>query len=80
MPLPAEADDVSAGAGGRPKKRKTLAHEKLYLDLLPSSDRYSKSFMHRDTVTQVQVTAYVLVRLSKDPISPAKFMRRFSLF
>jgi peptidylprolyl isomerase domain and WD repeat-containing protein 1 len=34
-----------------------LKHEKLYLDHLPKADRYSKSFMHRDTVTQVALTA-----------------------
>lgn len=33
-----------------------LPHEKLYLDHLPSADRYWKSFMHRDTVTGVAVT------------------------
>jgi peptidylprolyl isomerase domain and WD repeat-containing protein 1 len=27
-----------------------LPHEKLYLDHLPSADRYYKSFMHRDTI------------------------------
>lgn len=27
-----------------------LPHERLYLDHLPSADRYHKSFMHRDTI------------------------------
>ncbi|KAM0748186.1 hypothetical protein T439DRAFT_75986 [Meredithblackwellia eburnea MCA 4105] len=49
MPMPADGS-------GAVKKRKTLKHEKLYLDHLPSADRYWKSFMHRDTVTQVAVT------------------------
>ncbi|KAK4704076.1 peptidylprolyl isomerase domain and WD repeat-containing protein 1, partial [Phenoliferia sp. Uapishka_3] len=49
MPMPAEA-------AGPMKKRRTLPHEKLYLDHLPSADRYWKSFMHRDTVTQVAIT------------------------
>ncbi|KDE08493.1 peptidylprolyl isomerase [Microbotryum lychnidis-dioicae p1A1 Lamole] len=48
MPLPAGAVPT--------KKRKVLAHEKLYLDHLPSADRYYKSFMHRDTVTGVVLT------------------------
>ena len=33
-----------------------LPHEKAYLDRLPSSTRYTKSFMHRDTLTYVTVT------------------------
>ncbi|GAA5871767.1 hypothetical protein JCM8547_008137 [Rhodosporidiobolus lusitaniae] len=50
MPMP-------AGAEGAPvKKRKVLKHEKLYLSRLPAADRYYKSFMHRDTITQVAVT------------------------
>jgi len=35
------------------KKRKTLAHESVYLDALPSASMYERSFMHRDTVTHV---------------------------
>ena len=33
-----------------------LPHEKAYLDRLPSSVRYTKSFMHRDTLSFVTVT------------------------
>ncbi len=33
-----------------------LPHEKLFLEHLPSADRYSKSFMHRDVVNYVVVT------------------------
>jgi len=33
-----------------------LPHEKAYLDRLPSSVRYTKSFMHRGTLTYVTVT------------------------
>ncbi|KAI0346034.1 peptidyl-prolyl cis-trans isomerase [Trametopsis cervina] len=52
MPMP-----VDEGAGGVvKKKRKVLPHEKLYLDHLPSADRYSKSFMHRDVINFVVMT------------------------
>jgi peptidylprolyl isomerase domain and WD repeat-containing protein 1 len=37
-----------------------LQHEKLYLDHLPSADRYWKSFMHRDTVTGLAITKCAL--------------------
>ncbi|KAK7677765.1 hypothetical protein QCA50_019317 [Cerrena zonata] len=45
MPMPA-----GPGDNGVRKKRKVLPHEKLYLDHLPSADRYYKSFMHRDVI------------------------------
>ncbi|KAJ1303356.1 hypothetical protein OPQ81_011550 [Rhizoctonia solani] len=38
------------------KKRKVLPHERLFLDHLPSADRYSKSFMHRDVLNYVIMT------------------------
>lgn len=62
MPMPADAPSE----GGARKKRKggcvsrdckpvgdndlVLPHEKLYLEHLPASDRYFKSFMHRDAI------------------------------
>lgn len=42
-----------------PRLCAALPHEKLYLDHLPSADRYWKSFMHRDTVTEIAVTSSV---------------------
>lgn len=39
------------------KKQKTLPHEKLYLDALPSAESYEKSYMHRDIITHCLVTA-----------------------
>ncbi|XP_013137503.1 PREDICTED: peptidylprolyl isomerase domain and WD repeat-containing protein 1 [Papilio polytes] len=49
-PMPAEA------ATPKPKKRKVLEFESLYLENLPSSETYEKSYMHRDVVTHVVVT------------------------
>jgi peptidylprolyl isomerase domain and WD repeat-containing protein 1 len=37
-----------------------LPHEKLFLDHLPSADRYYKSFMHRDVINFVVVTRCVV--------------------
>lgn len=51
MPMPA-----GPGNGAAKKKRKVLPHEKLYLDHLPSADRYYKSFMHRDVINFVVMT------------------------
>ncbi|KAJ6559163.1 hypothetical protein DFH09DRAFT_1036533 [Mycena vulgaris] len=49
MPLPAAAADVK-------KKRKVLPHERLYLEHLPNTDQYYKSFMHRDVINFCVVT------------------------
>uniref|UniRef100_H2YC09 peptidylprolyl isomerase n=1 Tax=Ciona savignyi TaxID=51511 RepID=H2YC09_CIOSA len=40
----------------KPKKMKVLPYEQMYLDNMPDSDRYERSFMHRDTLTHVCVT------------------------
>ncbi|KAE9393172.1 peptidyl-prolyl cis-trans isomerase [Gymnopus androsaceus JB14] len=44
MPVPAGEEAISK------KKRKVLPHERLYLDHLPSTEQYYKSFMHRDVI------------------------------
>ncbi|KAF8319014.1 hypothetical protein DL93DRAFT_2053995 [Clavulina sp. PMI_390] len=51
---PMPMSDVGMGAAPK-KKRKVLPHEQLFLDHLPSADRYSKSFMHRDVLNFVEV-------------------------
>ncbi|KAI2616604.1 hypothetical protein GGR54DRAFT_234163 [Hypoxylon sp. NC1633] len=38
------------------KKRRVLPHEKLYVEALPKSARYSKSLMHKEQVSFVNVT------------------------
>ncbi|KAA1469865.1 hypothetical protein DENSPDRAFT_796842 [Dentipellis sp. KUC8613] len=52
MPMPADAESN----GIVKKKRKVLPHERLFLEHLPSADRYSKSFMHRDVINFCVVT------------------------
>eukprot|EP00002_Diphylleia_rotans_P015694 TRINITY_DN303_c0_g4_i3.p1 TRINITY_DN303_c0_g4~~TRINITY_DN303_c0_g4_i3.p1 ORF type:complete len:126 (-),score=34.16 TRINITY_DN303_c0_g4_i3:107-484(-) len=39
------------------KKKKVLDHEQIFLDALPSATMYEKSYMHRDIVSHVAVTA-----------------------
>jgi peptidylprolyl isomerase domain and WD repeat-containing protein 1 len=38
------------------KKKKVLDFEHVYLDALPSSDAYERSFMHKDPIAFVRVT------------------------
>ncbi|XP_022710991.1 peptidylprolyl isomerase domain and WD repeat-containing protein 1-like [Varroa jacobsoni] len=54
-PLPSEAVDKEREPV--PKKKKKILHlEKVFVDKLPSSELFEKSYMHRDTVTHVVVT------------------------
>lgn len=46
-------------------QRIVLPHERIYLEHLPDTDRYYKSFMHRDTVNYVAVTRYVLMHYTR---------------
>lgn len=48
---PAVPDAIKA------KKRKVLAHEKLYLENLPCGESYERSYMHRDVISHCLVTA-----------------------
>ncbi|KAH9631712.1 hypothetical protein HF086_014713 [Spodoptera exigua] len=49
-PMPSEASKP------KPKKRKVLEFESLYIENLPSSETYEFSYMHRDVVTHIVVT------------------------
>lgn len=44
---------------GRKKKRAVLPHERVYLDNMPDTDRYTKSFMHRADLNFVTMTKCV---------------------
>lgn len=50
-PLPTEAAPEP-----QKKKRKVLHHEKLFLENLPNSESYEKSYMHRDVITYCVAT------------------------
>ncbi|XP_044261261.1 peptidylprolyl isomerase domain and WD repeat-containing protein 1 isoform X1 [Tribolium madens] len=51
------SDTEFVGPLPQPKKRRRLSHENLYLDNLPSAESYEKSYMHRDVITHVVVSA-----------------------
>ncbi|KAF8158121.1 peptidyl-prolyl cis-trans isomerase [Crassisporium funariophilum] len=50
MPMPADAPVAAK------KKRKVLPHERLYLEHVPNTNQYYKSFMHRDIVNFCTIT------------------------
>lgn len=57
--IAAEGPDVDDAAVGpvapKAKRRKVVEHEAAFLEALPSGLMYERSYMHRDTVTQVAV-------------------------
>jgi peptidylprolyl isomerase domain and WD repeat-containing protein 1 len=56
-PMP-DAPSVEVSKG-RKKKRAVLSHERVYLENIPDTDRYTKSFMHRADINFVTMTKSV---------------------
>lgn len=54
-----EAEEAIVGPGPAPqlRRKRPLQFEQAYLDSLPSANMYEKSYMHRDVVTHVAVSA-----------------------
>ena len=53
-----------------------LPHEKAYLDRLPSSARYTKSFMHRDALAYVTVTPFTDFVITSSVDGVVKFWKK----
>ncbi|KAI4278334.1 MAG: hypothetical protein LQ337_001103 [Flavoplaca oasis] len=74
-------DDIGPALplSGPPKKRRKLPYEKLYLDALPFSQRYSKSLMHKDQLSFLTFTPYTdfLVTSSIDGV--VKFWKKVAV-
>lgn len=58
------------------KKRRVLPHEKIYLQALPASDRYSKSLMHRDNVSFVTMTPFTDFFITSSVDGVVKFWKK----
>ncbi|KAL6575760.1 cytochrome P450 monooxygenase 71 [Orobanche hederae] len=58
-PASGEEEEPIVGPGPAPRARpkRPLQFEQAYLDALPSANMYEKSYMHRDVVTHVAVSA-----------------------
>lgn len=60
-PMPDADDGPSVEMSkGRKKKRAVLPHERVFLDNMPDTDRYTKSFMHRADLNFVTMTKCAL--------------------
>lgn len=93
----AEADDASSSSdddfgpalpsSAPTKKKRRLAHEKLFVAALPSASRYSKSLMHRDQLafttftpdTDFLITSSVdgVVKFWKKDFGGVEFVKEF---
>ncbi|KAG4978586.1 hypothetical protein JHK86_038060 [Glycine max] len=52
-----EEQPIGPGPAPRARPKRPLQFEHAYLDVLPSANMYEKSYMHRDVVTHVAVSA-----------------------
>ena len=73
---PAPASSDAAPGAERAKKRRTLKYETLYLDQIPSAERYYKSLMHRDTINFVTVTRYTNFVITTSIDGHVKFWKK----
>ena len=61
------------------KKRRKLAFEKVYLNALPASSRYSKSLMHRDQLSYVTITPYTDFLITSSVDGVVKFWKKMAV-
>ncbi|KAL8731788.1 MAG: hypothetical protein Q9166_003235 [cf. Caloplaca sp. 2 TL-2023] len=61
------------------KKRRKLPYEKLYINALPSSQRYSKSLMHKDQLSFVTMTPYTDFLITSSIDGVVKFWKKVAV-
>ncbi|KAL8897205.1 MAG: hypothetical protein Q9207_007326 [Kuettlingeria erythrocarpa] len=64
---------------GAKKKRRKLPYEKLYIDALPSSQRYSKSLMHKDQLAFVTITPLTDFLITSSIDGVVKFWKKVAV-
>ncbi|KAL8831588.1 MAG: hypothetical protein Q9170_005229 [Blastenia crenularia] len=85
MPAPPNAssseDDIGPAlpTSGPKKKRRKLPYEKLYINALPSSQRYSKSLMHKDQLAFVTVTPFTDFLITSSIDGVVKFWKKVAV-
>ncbi|KAL8695257.1 MAG: hypothetical protein Q9224_003429, partial [Gallowayella concinna] len=61
------------------KKRRKLPYEKLYINALPCSQRYSKSLMHKDQLSFVTITPYTDFLITSSTDGVVKFWKKVAV-
>ncbi|KAL8964954.1 MAG: hypothetical protein Q9197_006734 [Variospora fuerteventurae] len=74
-------DDIGPAlpSGAPKKKRRKLPYEKLYINALPSSQRYSKSLMHKDQLAFVTMTPFTDFLITSSVDGVVKFWKKVSV-
>ncbi|KAL8851845.1 MAG: hypothetical protein Q9221_003271 [Calogaya cf. arnoldii] len=74
-------DDIGPAlpSSGPQKKRRKLPYEKLYINALPSSPRYSKSLMHKDQLSFVTITPYTDFLITSSIDGVVKFWKKVAV-
>ena len=86
-PIESNTNNEPSSSSHAQKKRRLLAFEDLYLQSLPSSSYYEKSYMHRDFITHISIarsTDFLItgsidghVKLWKKMSSGIEFVKHF---
>ena len=61
------------------KKRRRLAFEKVYVNALPSSSRYSRSLMHKDQLSFVTITPHTDFLITSSLDGVVKFWKKMAM-
>ncbi len=61
------------------RKRRKLPYEKLYINALPSSQRYSKSLMHKDQLSFLTITPYTDFLITSSVDGVVKFWKKVAV-
>ncbi|KAL8855436.1 MAG: hypothetical protein Q9178_007925 [Gyalolechia marmorata] len=61
------------------KKRRKLPYEKLYINALPSCQRYSKSLMHKDQLSFLTITPYTDFLITSSVDGVVKFWKKVAV-
>ncbi|KAL8757563.1 MAG: hypothetical protein Q9199_002134 [Rusavskia elegans] len=74
-------DDIGPAlpSSGPQKKRRKLPYEKLYINALPSSQRYSKSLMHKDQLSFLTITPYTDFLITSSVDGVVKFWKKVAV-
>ena len=84
MTLPDSSDDDDIGPAmpsisAPKKKRRVLPYEKLYISALPSSQRYSKSLMHKEQLSFVTMTPFTDFLITSSIDGVVKFWKKVAV-
>lgn len=61
------------------KKRRVLPYEKLYISALPSSQRYSKSLMHKEQLSFVTMAPHTDFLITSSVDGVVKFWKKVAI-